>query len=253
MADTVGKQRVRTDANTDVVIRLADTAGTNIAGVSATGSVQSNIAEQTLAGVKISRDGATPTAANGSFVEVTTANAVLAVTNPVPTRLGNGTAFNSATAPIFAQLTNGTAVNAVTAPEFVSLTDGTNPLGTLSNPLAVTVAPGASGTTVYRFNNATVGAGATTNIDYTVTASTTLTIEKLMVSGPAAGNYALIIDPAGTNVTKIKLYTSPGCTVAEYAFERPLTVAAGLVVRVAKNNDDNQTAEMGFVWEGFEV
>jgi hypothetical protein len=236
MADTVGKQRIRTDAVTDVQVAIYNAAGTQTAGVDAASNLQININAQGLAGVKTSRDGAAPTAANGNFAEVTTANAVLAVANPIPTRLSNGTAFNS-----------------VTAPAFVELTDGTNPLGTSTNPISVVASPGGSGTTVYRFNNATVTAGATTNVDYTVTALTTLTILKIVVSGPAAGNYALIIDPAGTNVTKIKLYTSPGSTVAEYVFARPLTVAAGLVVRIAKNNDDNQTAEMGFVWEGFEV
>lgn len=252
MSDTVGKQRIRTDAVTDVQVAIYNAAGTQTAGVDAASNLQININAQGLAGVKTSRDGGAPTAANGNFAEVTTANAVLAATNPLAVRLANGTAFNSATVPVFAELTNGTAVNGVTAPIFAELTDGTNPLGTAGNPL-ITSAGAAAGTTVFRQNNATVTSGATTNVDYTVTALKTLTINSIIVSGPEAGNYELIVDPAGTPATKIKLYTAPGSTVASYEFARPLTVAAGIVVRIAKTNDSHQTAQMGFTWEGYEV
>lgn len=229
-----GTDILQPDSSGRLTVKLNDGTGNSIS--STANNLHVNINAQGVAGLKISRDGNAPTAANGSFVELTTANAILAVGNPVPTRLSNGTAFN-----------------ALSAPAFVQLSDGTIAFGTPSNPIIVSDTGLAAGGTPQRdyeqTTGASIAAAGTHNFDFAVPLGETLRLLKVTVGGHGNIHFDVIDDAAGDENGPdpiVTLYVSTANPYATYEFVIPYEAiggAAGTTFRILATNDGNKAVD----------
>ena len=246
MADTVGKQRIKTvspaGASIDVNVGVVDSTGANNWEVNASGQGPVDIAAQSLTAVAVSAD-----------------NAANAAGNPIFTQLSDGTAAVGDANPLAVNAYFGDTAVSTTDPLPVGWYDSAgNELGTASNPVVVSNAPSSSGTTIrehFHTNGTTIASGATDNQDYVVPNAQTATVQKITFSCPAEAHLTLILDPATADTDIITLHTSPGSTTAVYEFVRPVTLAGdGVdVIRTEFVNDDNQGTDYSVMWEGFYV
>lgn len=161
-AEVTGIANVRTKTKGDVAAKLVDTGGTNELVITGPGHIlidlfagdgtslghvsdalKIDITSQALNGVKTSRDGAAPTAANGIYAEVTTANAVLGAANPLPAQLSQGGAVLTATNGLFTNILQGNAVLSATHGLFTNILNGDAVLSA-TNVLSVRLSDGAA-------------------------------------------------------------------------------------------------------------
>jgi hypothetical protein len=181
MSDTVGKQRIRTDVSTDVTVRLADSVGTNLAAVDASGRIAVSIAAQTLTAVAVSATTSANAAGNPIFIAPVVGGSALTATsnaldvnikssgvtafpvsattalntaaNPLLVQPGLGGAALSVSNPIPVEITNGTSFNSQANPTFAAVSKNTT-INSVSNPILMqlsdgSAAVGTSGNPIY--------------------------------------------------------------------------------------------------------
>lgn len=228
-ADRLGKQQVRTEDNDDVKVQVVDGSTlTQKLAVDANGKVSA----------KVSKDTSDNAAANPIYTQLSDGTNAIGAT-------GNGLDVNikgvSATAvPVSA---DGSA-NTVGNPIFIELSDGTNPLGTVTNPVYATVTESSSGS-IRKYDKAAAvaGDGGSANHDYTVTALKTLTLSAITVSAGGASRFDVILDAAGTPETIDTFHVPPsGGTVVKDYTALGITLAAGLVIRITKVNNEKSAS-----------
>lgn len=236
-ADTLGKQQVRTDANDDVKVQVADaTTPSQLLNVDASGRVSSklfsgggasigaaadalkiDIASQGLAALKVSRDGGAPTAANAGYAEIVT---------------GTGPAIVSESNPLAVQVVN--------------------------DPTPGTVKRGEDAG-AYDKAAAVAGNGGQDPHDYTVTTGMTLTLHEVTVSAPGAARFDVILHfgdgAAETTIDTFYIPASGGSYTKTYA-KNPPTVAAEKVLRIQRTNNEKAVAsalDLVSSWMGSEA
>lgn len=125
-----------------------------------------------------------------------------------------------------------------------------------TNPLPVTILD-SEGDEVNDYNTAAgVAAAATSNHDYTVTAATTLFLTQ--ISATASGKCKIVISvetgvATGTFSPKFVMFNSTASPNMEKVLKEPIQVAAGVRVRIARTNTDNQPQDLYSTISGHEV
>jgi hypothetical protein len=240
MADTVGKQPIRTVDNTDVKIVLADSAGTNLAAVTAGNALKTDASATTqpisVASLPLPSGAATSvkqpalgTAGSPSSDVITVQGATSmtaikvdgsAVTQPV-----SGT-FYQATQPISAAA--------------LPLPSGAATETTLA---AIATALGASaGASLAIYNVDSLAGGASSPSAWTTTIANAAgsSIVSIVCGSTTSARYVVEVDPTGTNawVTKWVAFTSE----ASPSFEidtRNFAIVNGGKIRMTQTNTSN--------------
>ena len=178
-------------------------------------------------------------------------------TNPVPSNIGL-VAFARNASPGLTNQTNPltSVINSTVTALDISLHDAAGAAYSTSNPLPVSIQP-SIGTTVHDYNtSANLAKNNTHNHDYVVTSGKILTLEQ--VQGATSGRFKaeLMIETGvatGVFNTKAVWFKSVSNPDFDCTFARPLTVAAGVRVRIAITNDDQQPMDVYSFINGFEV
>lgn len=145
------------------------------------------------------------------------------------------------------------ASQSATNPLFTRLTDGTTAISE-SNPLPVELA--IAGTPVNDPKDATAIAGAATdNHDYTVTALKSLHLTQIESSSSGKAKMEIFIETGvatGVFVSKWVKFNSVSSPSMSVVLSAPITVAAGVRVRVAMSNLDKQAQDLYSTVSGHE-
>jgi len=223
MADFDSSLPIRTEANGDVVAHLADgTVTTQLLKINADGSIDTNT-----------------TIPVGSKIIVTDGTDDLEVNAD-----GSINAVVTATDLDIRDLT------AVSDSVAAHLFDEAGAAFSLTNPLPVEVVSDASGVEVVDYQtSAAVAKDASVNHDYTVTATKTLLVAGLWVSGSGKLKAQLLVNGVvkyvGFNST-----ANPNIDIPIYKILKGLTTE---VVRVTLTNLDNQAQDLYSTLSGLEV
>lgn len=138
----------------------------------------------------------------------------------------------------------------------VAITDENGAPFTASNPLPVTSVD-SEGTEVNDYNTvASVAAGGTSNHDYTVTASTTLKLSQIWAT--ASGKLKITVQvetgvATGSFTTKFVAFNSTSNPNILMPVNENIAVAAGVRVRVIRQNNDNQSQDVYSTICGHEI
>lgn len=138
----------------------------------------------------------------------------------------------------------------------ISLHDEDGEPYTAANPLPVTISE-SEGVEVNDYNTAAaVAAAATSNHDYTVTALNTLTFTQF--SAAASGKMKIVVSvetavASGTFTPKWVMFNSTASPNMDKTIREPITVAAGVRVRIARTNLDNQSMDVYSTISGHET
>ena len=125
-----------------------------------------------------------------------------------------------------------------------------------SNPLPVTSVD-SEGAEVNDYNTvASVAAAATSNHDYTVTAATTLKLSQIWAT--ASGKLKITVQvetgvASGTFVTRFVGFNSTSNPNIHVPVNEHIAVAAGVRVRVIRQNNDNQSMDVYSTISGHEI
>jgi hypothetical protein len=126
-----------------------------------------------------------------------------------------------------------------------------------ANPLPVSISADIAGDEVNNYNTAAaVAGGATSNHDYTVTAAKTLLLKQVEASGSGKMKIEVQIETgvaSGVFNTRFVQFNSTADANMSIHLEAPISVAAGVRVRVIRTNRDNQAQDLYSTISGFEV
>lgn len=119
---------------------------------------------------------------------------------------------------------------------------------TPTNPVPVVISVDNPGTEVNNYNTASaVAAGATSNHDYTVTALKTLLLTQIEASGSGRMKIEVQVETgvaSGVFNTRFVQFSSTAETNMSISLRAPISVAAGVRVRVIRTNRDNQAMDV---------
>lgn len=128
---------------------------------------------------------------------------------------------------------------------------------TASNPVPVTISVNNAGTEINNYNTASaVAAGATSNHDYTVTALKTLLLTQIEASASGKMKTEVQIETGvatGVFNTRFVQFSSTATASLSIHLAAPISVAAGVRVRVIRTNKDNQAQDLYSTISGQEV
>ena len=138
----------------------------------------------------------------------------------------------------------------------VSLHDENGNAFTASNPLPVTSVD-SEGTEVNDYDTAaTVAAAGTSNHDYTVTGGTTLKLTRVWGSASAKLKIEVQVETGvatDTYTTYFVGFNSTANPNIDIELSEPISVAAGVRVRVIRENRDNQSQDVYSTISGHEI
>lgn len=152
--------------------------------------------------------------------------------------------------------------NATGAADFNAGATGAQTLRVEANQGAANATPwnvafASPGTPVNDFKAATViGAGATDNHDYTVTALKTLHFNQVESSGSGKAKMIVQIETGvatGVFTTRFTQFNSTAETNMSILLQNPISVAAGVRVRIAMSNRDLLSQDLYSTISGYEV
>lgn len=125
-----------------------------------------------------------------------------------------------------------------------------------TNPLPVTVVDN-EGTEVNDYSTAAaVAAAATSNHDYTVTAGKTLKLTQVEATASGKAKIEVQVESgvaSGVFATKWVMFNSTAETNMSLKIQEPVTVLAGVRVRVIRTNKDNQAQDLYSTVSGHEI
>lgn len=125
-----------------------------------------------------------------------------------------------------------------------------------SNPLHVAEAESPGTEVVDPNEGVDVAAAGTSNHDYTVTAAKTLIVDEVSFGASARGSWDIQVETGvatGVYTSRAKRFTSVASPMGGVKFYKRLKVAAGVRIRVARTNTDNQAQSMYTTIVGVEV
>ena len=130
-------------------------------------------------------------------------------------------------------------------------------LGTATNPLSVAVSKNNAGDEINDYKAAAaIAGGATDNHDYTVSAGKTLLLSQVEASASGKSKMEVQIETGvATNVwtTKFVQFGSASDNNMSLVLQSPISVLAGVRVRVIMTNRDNQAQDLYSTISGQEV
>lgn len=181
-----------------------------------------------------------------------------AATNTKPGNVGIITHTRSASPGDATQNKRPTSVTGTSNREAldVAITDENGAPFTANNPLPVTISD-SEGTEVNSYNTgAAIAAAATSNHDYTVTAATTLKLSQIFAA--ASGKLKITVQvetgvATGTFNTVFVGFNSTATPNIVIPINELITVAAGVRVRVIRQNNDNQPQDVYSTISGHEI
>lgn len=140
----------------------------------------------------------------------------------------------------------------------VKIGDGTDFLAVNTDgSINVVIADATPGTAINNYNTvAAVAAAATSNHDYTVTAAKTFYLNQVEATASGKVKIEVQIETAaasGTFNTRFVQFNSTADTNMTIHLENPITVAAGVRVRVIRTNKDNQAQDLYSTISGYEL
>lgn len=139
----------------------------------------------------------------------------------------------------------------------VWLNDASGNPFTTSNPLPVVISSDAPGDEINSYQtNAAVASGATSNHDYTVTALKTLLLSQVWASASGKMKIQIQVETGvatGTFNTRFVGFNSTANPNIDVQLRSPISVAAGVRVRVIRSNLDNQAQDLYSTISGQEV
>lgn len=119
---------------------------------------------------------------------------------------------------------------------------------TAANPVPVSVVSSVPGTKKDDFKDASaIAAGASDNHDYTVTAGLTLTLNQIEASASGKAKMEVQVETGvatNTFTTKFVQFNSTAAPNMSVHIDDPISVAAGVRVRVIMTNKDNQAQDL---------
>jgi hypothetical protein len=270
MADYNSSIPTRTEQNGDVAVKVVDgTITSRVMAVNADGSVNItdnngsltvdgtvDLGATTLAALEsiTVQNGAGAAAVNiqdgGNSITVDASNLdirnLTAARDTVVSRLndGAGTAITS------------TLVGTKQAVD-VSLKDAAGGLlGSANSPLVVALSPDPSGTEINNFDTAlNVAAGATSAHIYTVTAGLSLKLTQIEASGSGKMKIEIQVETGvATNIfnTRFVQFNSTANTNMSIRFSAPITIAAGVRIRIIRTNKENVAQDVYSTISGVE-
>lgn len=117
-----------------------------------------------------------------------------------------------------------------------------------TNPIPVVLSVDNTGTEINDYNTASaIAGGATSNHDYTVTAGKTLRLTQIEASASGKMKIEVQIETGvATNVfnTRFVQFSSTAETNMSISLRAPISVAAGVRVRIIRTNRDNQSQDL---------
>jgi hypothetical protein len=125
-----------------------------------------------------------------------------------------------------------------------------------SNPLPVVMVSDLPGDEINDPNTATVAGAGSNNHDYTVTALKTLLLHQIEASASGKIKLQVQIETAvasGTFITRFVKFNSTANPNISIILKSPITVAAGVRVRVVRSNLENQAQDVYSTISGQEV
>lgn len=128
-----------------------------------------------------------------------------------------------------------------------------------TNPLPVNLVASEAGVEIHDFNDngaVDVVVDNSVNHDYTVTAAKTFLFEQVIFSSSGASKVEVQVETgvgAGTFDTIAVGFVQAGQQKDEICFKKPKRVAAGVIVRVVKTNNDNDDQCLYSTIVGIEV
>lgn len=140
----------------------------------------------------------------------------------------------------------------------VSLKDSAgNQLGSTASPLVVAISPDPAGAEINNYDTAAaIAAAATSNHIYTVTGGTTLKLTQIEASASGKMKIEVQVETGvATNVytTRFVQFNSTAETNMTIHLTAPISVAAGVRVRVIRTNRENQAQDVYSTISGVEV
>jgi len=186
-------------------------------------------------------------------VNITTANVDIRDLTHVSdsVKVGDGTDFWSITALGYGQVDIAAqSVGSVAVSKNNTVNSETNPL------FVEVVEGGVSSNEVLDYNTvADVAADASSNHDYTVTATKTLVVRRIHVAASGAAKWEVRSGPVASLATKSVKFTTAAWPSAEFDFEGRLEVpdTSTGTLRVIRTNRDNQAQDMYSTVIGNEV
>ena len=228
MADYNSSLPVRTQANGDVAVFLADgTTPSQVASVDTFGS-------------------------QASIIKDASGNAVTTQANGTQRALDVG--INVAGVQVDPR-----NIRALTSADVVSanIRDNTGTAFSASNPLPVSLSSSNAGTEINDYNTAAaLAAAGVSNHDYTVTALKTLLLSQIWASASAKLKIEVQIETGvatGVFTSKFVGFNSTSNPNIPVPLSQPISVAAGVRVRVIRTNKDNQAQDVYSTICGSEV
>lgn len=151
------------------------------------------------------------------------------------------------------------SIRALTATDVVSanLRDATGTAFSATNPMPVSFSVDNAGTEINNYLVSTaVAAAASSNHDYTVTAGKTLLLTQVEASGSGKMKIEVQIESGVATAvftTRFVQFNSTANTNSSLNIKAPITVAAGVRVRVIRTNRDNAAQDLYSTIAGQEV
>lgn len=138
------------------------------------------------------------------------------------------------------------------------VTDGTDTMAVNTDgSINVVISDATPGTAINNYNTAAaVAANATSNHDYTVTALKTLSLNQIEAAGSGKMKIEVQIETgvaSGVFATRWVQFNSTAETNMSIHIENPISVAAGVRVRIIRTNKDNQPQDLYSTISGYEL
>lgn len=151
------------------------------------------------------------------------------------------------------------AIRALTSSDVVSanIRDNTGTAFSAANPLPVYMADNAPGDEINDYNTASaIVAGASSNHDYTVTALKTFTLTQIEASASGKMKIEVQVETgvsSGTFNTRFVQFNSTATPNMSILLSKPISVAAGVRVRIVRTNVDKAAMDVYSTISGSEV
>lgn len=277
---TVTSQALNVDSSGRVTVKAQDGAGNSLASSTSTpsGTEQALIVRNIPSGTQPVSASALPlpTGASTSAEQVTTNASLTSIDGKTPAL---GQALAAASVPVVltaAQITTLTPLSTVAAtqsgnwsvrsqdglgnlltssaagatrPLDVALRDSSGVLlGTSANPIVTATSASTAGVEINNYQTtASIAAAASSNHDYTVTAATTLLLTQVHATASGKAKIEVQIESGvatGTFVSRFVNFNSTSTPNMVVALAAPISVQAGVRVRVIRTNLDKAAQDL---------
>lgn len=264
MADYASSLPIRTETNGDAAVKVVDGTITSQAlGVDSSGRVVVKLTDGSGNNINSTSNALHVDVQNASLVVTATDLDIRDLTDASDkVAIGDGTdtlavnADGSINAVVSASNLDIRDLTHVT--DSVKVGDGTDFLAVNADgSINVNVTDASPGTSVNDYNtSAALAAAATSNHDYTVTGGMTLSLNQIEASGSGKMKIEVQVETGvatGVFNSRFVQFNSTSTPNMSVNLKDPISVAAGVRVRVIRTNRDNQSQDVYSTISGYEV